>query len=260
MGTVLHRYLFLEGEAWNPAEMSNLVLFLHAPWEGGNEPSSLSSYSQNPSIAAGDPVTTATDWSNTEHPTQATASKKPTWEAAKVGGKHAFEFDGVDDNWISNITTTEDVWVAMVMERAGTTTTHVMQAGMDVGGSPDWAGWWIYAPSATHALTRVADAAGALAYHFGVWAISRPPARINATLASAGADQSLFENDVELTTGTAIGTGIVCALESRPFTIGGRWATGGFDGTIASLLVFAGKPGAADMALVNDWLDAEYSL
>lgn len=259
MAQQIIRRAIITGETFKPWDVPGLGLMLHAPYEGGGAPSELAAYAQNPSIAAGDPVQTVTDWSGTEHPTQSTLAFRPSWESGKIGGKHAFEFDGVDDNWISNITTTEDVWIAGVVERTTGAAVFLMQAGIPASGLPDHTGWWIY-PSSANILTRVVNAGGDAARRYGTWPINRPPARINAVLASAGAEQDLLEDDISLMTGPGLSSSKVMSLTSRPFTIGGRRATGGYAGTIGSLLIFTEQPSAENKSAINTWLDQQWGL
>lgn len=71
---------------WTPPTTSNLALWLDAPRETA--------------YADGDTVTSLSDWSGNGHVlTQATATKRGTWNSNVVNGLAVYRLDGTDDEW-----------------------------------------------------------------------------------------------------------------------------------------------------------------
>lgn len=83
-----HRLIQLE--SFNPRDIAGLQLWLDA--------------SQINGLNDGDPVSTWIDLSgNGNDVTQATASKKPTYQTSEINGKPCLRFDGVDDFLINTL-------------------------------------------------------------------------------------------------------------------------------------------------------------
>lgn len=243
------------GGGFSPVDVPGLGLFLHAPYEGGNEPAALSAYAQNPTIGDGDPVETATDWSGSnQHPTQATLSRRPTWEAAAHNGLHAFEFDGADDRWLAPFEGSSDIWIAGMLRRDAGTIRFLLHWGVAFV-KPRW----YVTPGVGQNLTNMIGPVGS-AIRAGDWAEFTPVSRFNSKITEDSADHTIELNDVSLHTIPGTSTTTTIALTTQDLEIGARGGSFAFQGIIGTLCVFTEQPSVDDKQAVNDWLDAEWGL
>lgn len=255
---ILHRAIITGGsEAWNPANMDNLLLFLHAPWEGGNHPTSLADRAQNPGLTAGDPVETATDWSPAgSHPTQVTLSQRPTWEAgplAGVGGSHYYDLDGSDDRWFVDLTMTEEAYVAAVVNRSTGNPKFLFHWGAVLGFSTLQC---LAQTSATSIVGMRGDSGSGYGAN-GTWMTGGGIDRLNWHSSLTPGEIIADVDDSSVLSGT-FGTPVAIASKTQQLQIGSR---NGFswDGEIGSLLFFSSKPSAGDIIQLNTWLDEVYT-
>lgn len=262
MGTVLRRALSPDiaggGAVWGP-ELLSPLLFLHAPYEGGNAPSSVAAQAQNPSIAPGDPVQTATDWSgNGNHPTQSTLSLRPTWESgamAGVGGSHYYDFDGSDDRWTVGVTLTECYIFAMV-DRGVANPRFLFHYGVPLNFNILYS----LAQTSSSGIAKMRGASGSEYGLNGVWATGGGIDRFEANFVPDVTAMSAEIDGVDVVSST-VGGGAEVALASasRTLDIGSRAGAFAWDGAIGTFIVFTSKPSDADLALLRAWAATQWS-
>lgn len=263
MGTVLHRALFLAGGggAWNPFVdlAGSMILGIHAPYEGGNEPSALAAYAQNGSAAPGDPIQTATDWSgNNNHPTQSTLSQRPTWESgalAGVGGSHYFDFDGSDDRWTVDVTMTE-CYVFAIVDRGVANPRFLWHYGV----ANNFNIMYTLAQTSSSGIARMRGSSSNEYGLSGVWATGGGIDRYEANFVPDVTAMLAEIDGVSVVTGSS-GTGFEVALASASRTVDIGSRAGGFawDGAIGTFIIFSAMPTAEELTLLRVWAATEWS-
>lgn len=254
---ILHRAIITgDSEAWNPANMDDLLFFLHAPWEGGNHPASLADRAQNPGLAAGDPVETATDWSPAgNHFTQPTLSFRPTWEAGILGGaSHAFDFDGSDDRWTAAITSDEELYFVSVLLRGPADPRFLFHWGTPLNFST----LHCLAQTSNTSIVGMRGDSGSSYGANGAWAITGGVERLNWHSHLTPSELVCTLNDVDVIASTT-GSPIAIASKSQSFDLGSRNGAFAWDGAVGTAIAFSQKPSAGAIAQLNTWLDEAYA-
>lgn len=255
---IIHRAAVLGGGGggFEPWGMDNLLLMLHAPYEGGNAPAAISGEAQNPTINAGDPVETATDWSgNGNHPTQATLSNRPTWESAILGtGSHAFEFDGTNDRWTFSLTSDEELYIVAALNRGTGNPCFLFHWGAPLGFST----LACIAQSSAQAIVQMRGDSGSAYGANGVWATSAGYERFNWHSSATPGDIIATIDDVDATTAT-FGIPVAIASKAQTFELGARSGSFALAGSIGSFFIFSAKPTDDDIASLNAWIDGQWT-
>lgn len=254
---IIHRAAILDdgGGGFAPWDMDNLLLMLHAPYEGGNAPAAISARDQNPTIIAGDPVQTATDWSGQgNHPTQSTLSLRPTWEASILGtGSHAYDFDGSDDRWTFSLTSDEELYVVAVVDRGVANPRFLFHWG-----TPSFfSTLHCLAQTSSTSIVGMRGDSGSNYGKNGVWATGGGVDRLNWYSSLTAGDIICTIDDVDVTTAT-FGTPIAIASKAQTFDIGSRGGAFAWDGSIGSFFIFSTKPSDDDITSLNAWLDDQW--
>jgi hypothetical protein len=251
-------YLSGDDAGFQPWTLDNLLIMIHAPYEGGGAPSAISGEAQNPSINAGDPVETVTDWSgNANHLTQATLSRRPTWEAgamAGVAGSHYYDFDGSDDRWTGPITLTEEAYVAAVVDRGIGNPRFFFHWGVPSGFST----LACLAQTSSTSIVQMRGDSGSNYGKSGVWATGGGIDRLNWYSNITPSEIIATIDDVDVTTSIS-GTPVAIASKSQTFDLGSRGGGFAWDGSIGSFFLFSAKPTDDDIAALNAWCDDEWS-
>lgn len=255
---IIHRAAVLDegGGGFAPWDMDNLLLMLHAPYEGGNAPAAISSRDQNPTIIAGDPVQTATDWSgNGNHPTQPTLSLRPTWESGILGtGSHAYDFDGSDDRWTFSLTSDEELYIVVALNRGTGNPCFLFHWGTPLNFST----LACIAQSSAQAIIQMRGDSGSAYGTNGVWATSAAYERFNWYSNLTAGSRVATIDDVDATT-AAFGTPVAIASKAQTFEIGARGGSFALNGSIGSLFIFSTKPTDDDITSLNAWIDGQWS-
>lgn len=255
---IIHRAAILSTAAagFEPWNMDNLLLMLHAPYEGGNAPAAISSEAQNPSIAPGDPVETATDWSgNGNHPTQATLSLRPTWESGILGtGSHAYDFDGVGDRWTFSLTSDEELYIVIGLNRGTNNPCFPFHWGTPLNFST----LACVAQASGQAIVQMRGDSGSAYQSNGTWPLSASYERFNWYSNIDFAKHIADIDDVNAITGIA-GVPVGIASKAQTFEIGARGGSFSINGSIGSFFIFSTKPTDDDIASLNAWIDGQWT-
>lgn len=250
---IIHRAAIITGGGGsiNPWDIPGLELMLHAPYEGGNEPAELSGRAQNPGITDGALIATATDWSGMgNHPTEGSTSRQPTWD--NTGDGFVYTFDGSHILRATGIRGTDGGYVVAAVTK-GDFSNYLWYWGVPFGNPLCFA---FLGPASSNLISIKNTNTAARTGTYGTFVSM---ARVNWLWDADNQNQDVTRDDVSLLTPDVMVTATPFD-SSHNLDIGGFNGATSYRGNIGSLFWFHTRPSDDDIAALNTWLDAQWSL